>query len=308
MGRKGFSGPQKPVRRRFGWRIALILLVLLLGLIGWMFLQARIVHVRYAEVYVDDLPTGFDGVRALYASDIDLCGAHSASDAAKMFDRLQALNPDLLLLGGDYTSSGLLDRINGFDDVDAVERTLFFKALADFRAPMGKFAISGDNDGNADALRLALKDTGIALIDGLIQPLVNGDQKVALVGAGAGIDDLSPLSVQIRSDQCAIVLAHSPEQVVDIRVAEASDGGAWADLVLSGHTQGGQVNIAGRSALRLTDVEKRYLNGWYTDASAPLLVSSGVGCEAMNLRFDSQAEVWLITLRSGQRPVELPDL
>jgi len=262
-----------------------------------MFAQARTVHVRYAEVYVDDLPPSFDGTRALYVSDIDLCGVNTAESALKVFDRLQSLNPDLLLLGGDYTSAGLFERLNGSAGVDEVQRTLFFKGLAGFRAPMGKFAVSGDNDGGKDALQLALKDTGIALIDGNIQVLVNGDDRVALVGASHG--DLSALSAQIQSEQCAIVLAHSPGQVVNIRVAEAANGGAWADLVLCGHTHGGQINIAGRSALPLTDVEKRYPAGWYTDASAPLLVSRGLGCEAINLRFSTTGEVWLITLRAN---------
>lgn len=271
-----------------------------------MFAQARTVLVRYAEVYVDDLPQSFDGTRALYVSDIDLCGVNSAQSALKVFDRLQRLNPDLLLLGGDYTSTGLFNRLNGSAGADEVQRTLFFKGLAGFRAPMGKFAVSGDNDGGKDALMLALKDTGIALLDGNIQPLVNGSDKIALVGGSDG--DLSALSMQIQSEQCAIVLAHSPGQVVNIRVAEAANGGAWADLVLCGHTHGGQINIAGRSALPLTDVEKRYAAGWYTDASAPLLVSRGLGCEAANLRFGTTGEVWMITLRSGQKKVVLPDL
>lgn len=299
MAHRNMKMKYKPVkRRRWGWRIGLFCCILLAGLIGWMFLQARTVAVRYAEVYVDDLPASFDGTRALYVSDVDLCGANTAESALKVFDRLQALNPDLLLLGGDYTSAPLLKRLNGDNGVDEVQRTLFFKGLADFRAPMGKFAVSGDNDGDKNALMLALKDTGIALIDGNIQALVNGNDRVALVGAS--YSDLSALSGQIQSEQCAIVLAHSPEQVVNIRVAEAANGGAWADLVLCGHTQGGQINIAGRSALPLTDVEKRYPSGWYTDASAPLLVSRGFGCEAANFRFGTTGEVWLITLRTGQ--------
>lgn len=298
----------RPKKRRFGWKIGLLIVILLVGMVGWMFFTARLVHVKYAEVYVKDLPASFDGTRALFVSDLDMCGVNTAESSIRLMERLQALNPDLLLLGGDYTSPGIVERLNGSTAPDAVAQTLFFKSLTDFRAPMGKFAISGDNDGNTDALRLALKDTGVALIDGTVQALVNGDDRVALVGAGAKTGDLSGLSGQIRADQCAIALLHSPEQVVNVRVAEAKGGGIWADLVLCGHTQGGQLNIAGRSALKLTDVEKKYLSGWYTDASAPLLVSQGVGCEAMNLRFGSQAEVWLITLRAGNKPVVLPDL
>lgn len=287
---------QTGVRRRFGWRIALAALAAFLLLIGAMHLNANLVHVRYAEVRLEDLPDSFDGTTILFASDFDLCGLSTARDAQKLFDRLQPLQPDMLLLGGDYASPSLLDRLNGCSGAEeTAARKAFFQSVADFHAPLGKFAISGDNDGNIDALKLAMMNSGVSLIDGGIQTISNGADSIVLAGVGERTRDVNALANRLTGDQFCIALMHRPSRVVDVRIAEARDGGQWADLSLAGHTHGGQIRIGGRSVLSLGEVEKRFTGGWYTDGGL-LLVTEGVGCESVNLRFGSQAEVWLITL------------
>lgn len=283
-------------RRRLGWRIALALVGAVLLLLGAMHLNARLVHVRYAEVRLEDLPASFDGTTILFASDFDLCGLSTARDTAKLFERLQPLQPDLLLLGGDYASPSLLDRLNGRSGADeAAARKAFFESVANFHAPLGKFAVSGDNDGSTDALKLAMMNSGVSLIDGEIQTIPNGADSIVLAGVGEGTGDVNALANQLHGDQCCIALMHRPSRVVDVRIAEARNGGQWADLSLAGHTHGGQIRIGGRSVLTLGEMEKRFTGGWYTDGGI-LLVTEGVGCESVNLRLGAQAEVWLITL------------
>lgn len=288
----------KKPRKRIGWRLGVAALGLLALGAGALHVNARIVHVRYATVALEDLPGSFDGTTVLYASDFDLCGLNTAADADRLFERLQALQPDLLLLGGDYASPSLLERLNGRTGADEAQaRKAFFHAVADFHAPLGKLAISGENDGSADALNLSMMGSGVRLIDGSVMTLSNGTDEISVVGVGESTGDLAVLSGALRSDQCVIALMHSPSRVVDVRITEASDGGQWADLSLAGHTHGGQFQIAGRSILSLDETEKRCIGGWYSEGG-PLLVTEGVGCEGMNLRFGSQAEVWLITLRT----------
>ena len=286
------KAPVKP-RRRWGLWIFLFFAVLLTGFLGWMHLTARTVHVRYAEVRLADLPQAFDGTRILYASDIDLCGVNTPRQAAKLFRRLQQLRPDMLLLGGDYASPNLIERLNGGSGADKRSvRSAFFDSLSTFQAPLGKFAISGENDGDADALRIAMTHSGVKLIDGGLEVVSKDGAAIAVAGIGSTPCDANALAGNFLAGQCVVAMIHSPEQIVDVRISEARDGGAWADLILAGHTHGGQLQIAG-------EPEKRYLAGWFTDTGAPMLVSQGVGCEGANFRLGTQAEVWLITLRSG---------
>lgn len=296
--------PAKPVqpapRRRKRWelRILAAALALLLGFAGWMHLTAMTVRVRYAEVRMADLPPSFDGTKVLYASDLDVCGLNTVRRMDNLFRKLQSLKPDLLLLGGDYASSSLLELLNGQTPAGKrAVRSELFGCLSDFYAPLGKLAISGDNDGDSDALKLATMTSGFKLIDGTAEILSNGADAIAVVGVGNDSAAISAMAANFQPGQCVIALMHSPERVVDVRIAEASGGGSWADLALAGHTHGGQLKIADRTAVSLTGQEQRFLSGWYTDAAAPLLVTEGVGCEGANFRLGTQSEVWLLTLR-----------
>ena len=293
-GKKKAPAP-KPKRKRWGRRIALAVLAALVVFAGWMHVSARVVHVRYAEVRLRDLPASFDGTKILFVSDLDLCGVNTARTSESLFRRLQALEPDLLLLGGDYAAPTLLQALNGRTGDELTDaRMAFFQSIAGFQAPLGKYAVSGDHDGDASALQLAAMSCGVTLIDGEAAIVSNGSDAIAVAGAVSG--DVSSLARRFLKDQFVIALTHSPTQAVDVRISEASDGGAWADLVLSGHTHAGQLQVAGHSALELTEADRRYLYGWFVDGPAPLLVTSGVGCEGANFRLGTQAEVWLITL------------
>lgn len=286
---------EKP-RRRFGWRIALAIVCLLALFAGALHLNAKVVRVRYAEVALEDLPAGFDGTTILFASDFDLCGLNTAAGMDRLFDRLQDLHPDMLLLGGDYASPSILDLLNGKTGADETPaRKAFFDSLSDFHAPLGKYAVSGDNDGNSDTLNLVMMHSGVSLIDGGLQPITKGSDAIVLAGIGENTTDIGSLSAKLSSDQFVIALMHRPARAVDVRITEARDNGQWADLILAGHTHGGQIRIGNRTLLSLDESEKRNISGWSTDGGA-MLVTQGVGCESANLRFGSCAEVWMITL------------
>ncbi len=300
------AGPKKAVKtkskdtkvKKHHWKrwIAVILIVAVAAFFIYMYFMARTVRVRYATVYLSDLPESYDGTTILFASDIDLCGTNTAKSMDQLFDTLQDLNPDILLLGGDYASTGVIGQLNGSSpDDDRIQA--FFDVIADFEAPLGKYAVSGENDAACENLSEIMASADVTLIDGQPIFLNNGSDTIALAGIGNDTDNITGRASGFTSDQCVILLMHTPDRIVDVNVAEASDGGTWADLILCGHTHGGQIELFGHSILSLTDTEKRYLEGWFSDPS-PMLVTTGVGCEGVNLRLGSSAEVWLITLAS----------
>ena len=94
-----------------------------------------------------------------------------------------------------------------------------------------------------------------------------------------------------------IVLSHSPDACPAIIASEAADGGKWADLVLSGHTHGGQIRLPGWTPRIPSSYGKTYLSGWVQENAHTLLVSNGVGCATVNRRWGAPAQAHLITLR-----------
>lgn len=267
-----------------------------------MRVTASVTFVRYADVWLPDLPRAFDGVTALFISDLNISGAHDEAACERLMGKLAALCPDMLLLGGDYSTGNIVDLLNGSQGKAQAYAAAFARSLVNFQAPLGKFAVLGEED-DASALAEAFSYAGVRLLrhDGAY--LEREGETLALVG----LDDVSganagceALARNFSGDECVLVLAHNPAACTDIRVSEGKGGGAWADLVLSGHTLGGQISIFNRTLRSFSEEEARHTAGWYDTDDLPVLVSQGLGCRDVKLRLGTRSEVWFLTLR---RPV-----
>ena len=278
----------------------LIALILAGGFWGWMAMTATMVQVCPAEVYLPDLPAQFDGTTILYVSDVNIRTAADAAASKRLLRKLEALQPDLLLLGGDYSAGTMLDALNNAEGGDVEHAGEFLRALGDFHAPLGKFAVEGDAESGTETLIRAFAAGGVQLLrDETVQIEKNG-AKIAVAGLRDVSENRTPydeISRRFRAEECVIVLAHNPLAYTRIRMAEAQGGGTWADMVLSGHTLGGQIRLFGRTLRQISEEEARRIAGWYYGDDLPVLVSQGLGCRGAKLRLGTQSEVWFITLR-----------
>ena len=297
--------PGAKKRRRLASRLLAALLICAVLAVGGMYLASRVVNVRYAQLFLSDLSPALDGVTLLFLSDIDASSAADARAAAGLMRRLQRLEPDILLLGGDYASAGLFDSLNGRDGQDpevalrmADNRSLFLAALKDFVAPMGKFAVYSAQDVDLARLAQEMEHSGVRLLDDEVAALERDGERLFVAGLSPQ-GDANHVARLVTADSCVIAAVHSPDGFAGALTAEAQGGGAWADVVLAGGTHGGQILLAGRSFLPLSEREKAYLRGWRKENGVFLLTSQGVGCESLSLRLGTQAEVHLITLRRG---------
>lgn len=270
---------------------------LLLIWAGWMLVCANVVVVRRAEVYLRDLPPAFEGKTILYVSDIDISGADGAKKAGRLVMQLQLAQPDLFILGGDYSAQKLLQVLEGeprLSPEDIYRRNEFFHYISSFSAPMGKYAIIAQEDG--DALEALLDETGYAALNDHSCCFTIGDDKLWLVGIARGSSYAKACGQSFRSGECVIAVSDSPECFPKLNTTEARDSGRWVDLCLAGHTHGGQIVLFDESALTLTSNEKHYRYGWTWETGVPMLTTSGLGCENLPLRFGTHAEAWLIRL------------
>ena len=296
-------------RRRIALAAFLLVALLLGGLYGWMALQARITHVRMAVVYLDDLPQALDGTTVLYVSDLNIRGAGDARRTQRLMNKLNELQPDVLLLGGDYCGGKILDGRPDADEGGQAAALSLLRSLNSFNAPLGKYAVAGEQDQVLSGLKEALFDGGVTLLDDGCATIEKSGGQLVLAGLSDVSEKRTPYSEiggYFDGSECVIALTHNPSGYIGVRVAEARSGGAWADLVLAGHTLGGQIRAFGRTIYTLPEAEARCLGGWYYVGDLPMLVSQGVGCSGVLLRLGTQSEVWLLTLRRPEALV-LPD-
>ena len=290
------------------WRVLALTLVMLALLVGYMALEADVVKVEYADVYLSDLPKAFDGTRVLFLSDQHVDNFCAPEKAAALVGQLQALKPDLLLLGGDYSALDAVDYVRaltGGTPLSEARRALsarrdqFFLMIRSFEAPLGKYAVPGNHDYELSDLEQAAALGGLTLLKNDGKVLSKGGQKLIVSGLDdwrAGEQEIEKIASAVRGSDFVILLSHNPDALPSVISQPSADEKPWADLVLSGHTHGGQVSLFGRGLFSSSIYENRYLSGWYEDGGSMLLVSNGTGCYMAPLRLGAPPQAHLITL------------
>lgn len=221
--------------------------------------------------------------------------------------RANALQPDIMLLLGDYVAGMRIKTA-------AVPPADWAGALSRLAAPLGIHAVLGNHDWWDDlsvqragtgtpAARLALEAAGIRVYQNEAVRLEKDGRPFWLAGLGdqiayvpafkrgraarAGIDDLPGTLAQVPDGAPAILMAHEPDVFpkVPARIA----------LTLSGHTHGGQVRLFGWSPVVPSRFHSRYAYG-HVREHTDLIVSGGLGCSIAPIRVGMPPEIVLVEL------------
>ncbi len=312
-GKRKKKTPRSPGRRLLRW-LAKITAALTVGLLLVMTVQGNVVTVRFVDLPLSQLPPAFEGTRILYLTDLHINTLNSVDKLHALMDELEKLEPDLVLLGGDYTSFDVLMRLmgGGTQGAYAIEtdmRDLFFLGLSEINAPLGKYGVAGEEDnllvqkGNA-SLSEAMALGGVKLLQDQAVRLSKDGQTLTLVGVDdwrTGLQDTRTPASQVRSDECVILLCHNPEAIPVLNNQPGADGGHWIDAALCGHTHGGTIKLPGWELLSELGDDERYHAGWHLENGAKVLISSGISNSFLPLRLNASPEVHLITLKGVTR-------
>jgi predicted MPP superfamily phosphohydrolase len=163
------------------------------------------------------------------------------------------------------------------------------------RAPLGVYGVLGNHDLALLEVNVApvMKAAGIhELYDSGVW-LRRGGDRLRLAGLSGVLDStLPPPAVGHATPEDFVLLAsHSPDVTESL-------GGTPVDLVLAGHTHGGQITVFGLwSPLIPSRYGNKYRVGMVTSGPVPVYVTTGVGTIVVPLRFFARPEVVLLTLR-----------
>lgn len=223
----------------------------------------------------------------------------------KIIAAANTLEPDMHVLMGDYIASHRFStgRI-AFEDVADAARAL--------SSPLGTFSIMGNHDWWEDRdasvrknkLRPHAQDVfqtaGIPVLDNEARRLAQNGLPFWLSGTNSLVAirtghrrfesraDLSEALSQVNDDAPIIHLAHEPDLFVDVpeRVS----------LTLSGHTHGGQVRLFGYSPITPSAFGNRFAYGHIIENGRHLVVSGGLGCSILPVRFGMPPEITVLEL------------
>jgi len=285
------------MRRRWVAAIATAVVFMLLffgasGLVAYAAVRTQDFTVTTDELASPDVPEEFDGARVVFLADIHTGPFFSRERTAELVEAVNALEPDVIVLGGDYVGG----RIGAAPD--------FYAEAARLEAPLGVYAVLGNHDvwEGADEARAGLAEAGIELLD-------NGSAALELDGASirlAGVQDLytgepdvETTGEGIEADDFAILVSHNPD-VFPSGIDVTPD--TW-DLALAGHTHGGQITLGEVKPVVTSMYGDRFSGGWTTEKDTPILVTRGVGTVTVPVRIGASPEVHVITHTSDTTEV-----
>lgn len=238
--------------------------------------------IEHRQIYLKRLPKSLDGFRVVQLSDIHHSAFTSREQIERAVETANSLQADIVALTGDYISK------------ERKYAAPCAEMLGKLRARFGVFAVLGNHDHWVDAALM----TDLFRAEG-ITVLINEGMRFEQRGGSfwlAGVDDTMvgledlPLAMAGSSEtEMKLLLAHNP--IILRRAAHAG-----VDLVLSGHTHGGQVTLRSEKGASGRP-RRRLLKGLARQAATQIYVSRGLGTVVLPIRYGCPPEVSLLELR-----------
>lgn len=246
-------------------------------------------------------------LRVAVLGDVHACNPWmSLERIGEIVDRTNALNPDVILLVGDYSAG--MNLVTSY-----VHSQDWAPALGRLSAPHGAYAVLGNHDWWEDKAartrgygptfgHLALEAAGIPVMENRALRLEKDGMPFWVAGLGdqlafqynplpngkRGADDVPGTLAHLTDEAPVLMMAHEPDIFPSMpeRVS----------LTLSGHTHGGQVRVFGYSPIVPSRYGNRYAYGHVVEEGRHLLVTGGLGCSIAPIRFGSPPEIALLDL------------
>jgi uncharacterized protein len=282
------------------------------GLGGYAFaIEPRRLSVTRYSITPAGWPPGLK-LRLVALADLHVCEPWMpVSRVQEIVQVANSLAPDVTLMLGDFVHGPRMLHQIVPPDIWAAE-------LGKLRAPHGVHAVLGNHDWWDDSavqtafkgvprVRRTLEGAGIKVHENDAVRFTKGGQPFWIAGLGDqwayyrrrnrrtghrydGVDDVPAMLAKVTDDAPVIMMAHEPDVFAELpkRVA----------LQLSGHTHGGQIQFFGYAPVVPSRFGRRYVYGHVVQDDRHLVVSGGIGCSGLPMRFGRPPEIVVVDLGS----------
>jgi uncharacterized protein len=243
--------------------------------------NTRRIEVRHNEIRLRHLPARFDGFTILHLSDLHV--DMNPGPIERLIELLHKVQYDICVLTGDYrgrTFGPFAATLAGLARVRSHLKELVYGVL-----------------GNHDTVRMVpgMEDMGIRMLLNECETIARGDQQIHLAGIDDAhyyrADNIEKVASEIPHEEVSILLSHTPEIY---RQAAHAD----FDVLLGGHTHGGQICLPGSIPITLDSVLPRRMgSGPWKYHTMIGYTSVGVGSSIVTVRFNCRPEITLHHLR-----------
>lgn len=246
--------------------------------------------VEQFTIQLPRLPNAFRGMRIAQVSDFHYAEYTEPFFMREMVQKINHLRPDMVVLTGDYISFGPLGK--SFARKCAPECAA---VLGGIECPL-RYASLGNHDYFIGWQNVAgpLQEHGIPVLMNSAVALERAGQRIWLAGLGSVCEKKADAARAIpraarTQNEPLILLAHEPDILPDMAKYNV-------DLMLSGHTHGGQVRLPFMPLINLPEFGRKYVEGLFRYGPTQLYVNRGIGAVGVPFRFRCPPEITVITL------------
>ena len=221
------------------------------------------------------------GIKIVYAADFHVGKKHTAR-LAKVVDLINAQKPDIVLLGGDF--------VKGHKQKSTLPIELIAYELSHIKSDYPVYTVLGNHDMwvGGDKIQKVLEKNGIKVLRNSNDFVNVKDKKIYI----AGIEDLTtgfPNQNKAfeNTEKPVILLSHQPDIFPK----------AWEDanIILAGHTHGGQVVFPIIGALLVPSAYgQKFRSGYIEENNKKMIVTKGLGTSILPIRFNCKPEINVI--------------
>lgn len=215
-------------------------------------------------------------VKVVQFSDLHVGEHYSRDQLNRLVKKINSRDPDILVFTGD-----LYDNYSVYND-----NSMVVEELSAMKARLGKFAIWGNRDYGGGAHRQyaqIMQDAGFRLLKNNAKHIKLSNGSILSIG---GLDDTllgnpdeaAALSA-MEGGNFKLLLMHEPDRADNF-------GGSGANLILAGHSHGGQIRLPFVNVVT-TSLARKYVSGFYdieSDAGLRLFVNTGIGTTRIHAR------------------------
>lgn len=258
------------------------------------------IRLETVPVKIKALPAAFHGFKIVQLSDIHSSLIVGRDHIAEAADLAMSQKPDLIVLTGDFISGKTKFGSGSVGEFDRKYLDRCIEAFSLLKAPMGIYAVLGNHDfwSGSEAIQTIMPEferhLGVTWLRNRHVVLEKGKDQLALLG----VDDYWETSCSLENaykgldqEKVKILLSHNPD------INEAVYPSMKIDLILSGHTHGGQVVMPfiGMPFLP-SPFGQKYRQGLIRDSNRQTYVTRGIGHLVAPVRYNCPPEVTLIKL------------
>ena len=280
-------------------RFLTVLLVVALFAVSFflygVYISVERINLNYESIASAKIPQDLNQVNIAFITDLHYNGFMNQERLTSMFEKINSTDPAVIIFGGDL-----------FDDTanqmpDESKQAELLNLLKSLEAPLGKFAVLGEQDETSESMKEIAKSilyqADFELLENRSIRIRNeSNSSITLFGIDSmvnGVPNIEQAFADINANEFNIVVTHCPDLISEIPTTAV-------DLMFAGHSHGGQIRIPFFGPIATVEGAKNYSYGTQQVGNTLLHISNGLGTTGYDMRLFAPPEVLIYRLIADQ--------